>query len=358
MKTASLLASLAFSLTAFSLMGATTIISDDFTATNVGSGFLLGEGVNSGINPPTTRLTGTVAADLYYVRKGNKLDSGYTIGATNRCNVGSGLQSGRFTIAQLPGTNAFDFGPSIGTGSASAATPVVYDINISMANKVNPTTTNDIGRMTFAFGTEEGGGGKWSFGVQIVPVVGGGTYNILKRIKPAASGLATELNASITNGLASPIAARSEVTFLIRVTDAGAESTGNYNSRVQVSVDNGATWFYDTDSDSALVNGFRFESAARFVSFDQAPNSAADTYDNFSITTVDVGNGGTLTISNNNGTANLSLQGTPGQSYVIEASPDLTTWTGVYTNTAAVDGSVQFGEVPATNPTFYRSREE
>ncbi len=359
---------LTMALAASSLSGATVIITDSFTATNVGSGFLLGQGVNSDINPPTTtRLTGTAIADLYYIRKGNKGETAYSI-ATNAAstnnfvNITQGTQSGRFTLSQLPGTNAFDFGSALGTATATPQNPVVYDLNISMANKVNVGNTNNVaGRMTFAFGTTEGGGGTWSFGIQILPVNSGGGpnyYNIFKRIRILSSGLGSELNASITNA-ATQFLAASEVNFRMRVTDAGAQTGTNYNSRVQVSADAGATWFYDTAADVALTNGFRFDTAARFVTFDQAPNGGAQTYDNFSITTVDpVVNGGTLTISNNAGTATVSVQGTPGQSYVVERSLDLISWSGVYTNTAAANGSLQFSEAPSTSPSFYRSRTE
>ncbi len=39
-----------------------TIIADNYNVTGSGTGFALNTGVNTGINPPTTRLTGTAAA--------------------------------------------------------------------------------------------------------------------------------------------------------------------------------------------------------------------------------------------------------------------------------------------------------
>jgi len=274
-RSSSLVVGLALTLITAPVFGATYIVSDNFTAANVNSGFLPGEGVNSGINPPTvTRLTGTAVANLSYLKKGNKGDTAYTISG-NKCNITQGSQSGRFTISE-DGVNAFDFGPALGVANATPENPIVYDVAISMNNKVS-TNAATVGRMTFGFGTVEGGGGNWSFGIQILPT-SSGNYNIYKRIKIAASGLGAELNAVITNDVANA----SEVSFLMRVTDAGAE-TETYSSRVQLSINGGTTWFYDTQTDADLVNGWHLDTGARFVSFDQAPNGGADTYDNFSI---------------------------------------------------------------------------
>lgn len=261
------------------VFGATVIVSDNFTAVNVNSGFALGEGVNSGINPPTTRLTGTAAPDLHYVRRAAKGDSPYTISG-NKCNITQGLSTGRFTLSNDATTNAFDFGPALGVANATPTNPLVYDVGISMDNNVSTNDTS-IGRMSFAFGTVEGGTPAWSFGIQIIPTTNG-NYNVFKRIKIAASGLAADQNTLITNAGANA----SEVAFLMRFTDAGAESGADYHSRVQVSMDAGATWFYDTQSDTNLTNGFRFDLATRFVSFDQAPNGGLDVYDNFSISLI------------------------------------------------------------------------
>ncbi len=75
---------------------------------------------------------------------------------------------------------------------------------------------------------------------------------------------------------------------MVRVTDAGAESAA-YNSQVQVSLDGGSSWFYDTQTDSDLTDGFRLDGAGRYLSWDQAgagSGSGAFTYDNFSVTLV------------------------------------------------------------------------
>src|SRR3954467_14553190 len=84
-----------------SAFGATLILGDNYTAVNSGSGFALGSGVNSGINPPTTRLTGTAAANLRYLyTQGGtaKATSNFTIGS-NKLKVASAANSGRFTFS-------------------------------------------------------------------------------------------------------------------------------------------------------------------------------------------------------------------------------------------------------------------
>jgi hypothetical protein len=64
------------------IRAATTIISDNYNLANVGSDFALGNGVNSGVNPPTTRLTGTTASGLRYIKTaGAKVDSAHLISA-------------------------------------------------------------------------------------------------------------------------------------------------------------------------------------------------------------------------------------------------------------------------------------
>ncbi|MFN7138513.1 MAG: autotransporter-associated beta strand repeat-containing protein [Limisphaerales bacterium] len=92
--------------------------------------------------------------------------------------------------------------------------------------------------------------------------------------------MGADLNSGILNMGANTYG--TEITLLIRVTDAGAETSG-FNSRVQVSVNGGSTWFYDTATDSELSNGFRFDGAGRYVMWDVAPGAGDVTYDNFSI---------------------------------------------------------------------------
>ena len=65
---------------------------------------------------------------------------------------------------------------------------------------------------------------------------------------------------------------RLEQLWAIRITDAGSETT-TYNSRVQVSLDGGATWFYDTSTDDDLPNGWRLNGAGRYLLWDVAPDA-------------------------------------------------------------------------------------
>ena len=172
----------------YSAFGATTIISDNYTAVNVNSGFLLGEGLNSAINPPTsTRLTGTVAANLRYLKTGNKNTTVHDSQQQRERVVGSPIGA---LYPSADGTNPFDFATALGAGTATPGNPVVYDVAIAMNNK------GTTGRMSFALGTAETGAGGWNFGLQIFK--SGTTYNIYKRIKIGASGLGAEVNSVIT----------------------------------------------------------------------------------------------------------------------------------------------------------------
>ena len=255
-----------------------TIIADNYNVANVGSGFLLGEGVNSGINPPTTRLTGTAADGLRYITRTAKDPTGFYIGGNARLRVNSGAQSGRITLS-ADGTNPFDFASALGIGAATPANPVEYDITISMDN--NATA---IQRMSFALGTVEGSAGDWDFGLQLYRAVAGENfYTVGKRIDVGSSGLASDQNAGVLNMAAGTV--NSEVSFVIRVTDAGAE-TSAFNSRVRVSQDGGATWFYDTLADASLTSGWRLDGPGRYFSWDTAANDSNVTYDNFSVTIV------------------------------------------------------------------------
>ena len=69
----------------------------------------------------------------------------------------------------------------------------------------------------------------------------------------------------------------------MRVTDAGSQLTA-FNSRVQLSLNGGSTWYYDSATDSDLVNGFRFNGSPRIIMWDVAPDAGNVTYDNFSLT--------------------------------------------------------------------------
>ncbi|HET6408886.1 MAG TPA: PEP-CTERM sorting domain-containing protein, partial [Chthoniobacteraceae bacterium] len=63
-----------------------------------------------------------------------------------------------------------------------------------------------------------------------------------------------------------------------------------FNSRVQVSLDGGSSFVYDTLTDSSLPNGFRFDGANRYLIWDIAGTGATvtgfATYDNLSVVLV------------------------------------------------------------------------
>src|SRR4030095_12894995 len=94
------------------------ILSDNYNVTPNGTGFALNAGVNAGINPPTTRLTGTVAANLRYISTANpsKTNTAFAINS-NKLRVTSAANPGRFTFSN-DGTTPFNFAFSLGTGAA------------------------------------------------------------------------------------------------------------------------------------------------------------------------------------------------------------------------------------------------
>jgi hypothetical protein len=266
---------LVFVLANKSASGATLVLGDNYNVTGSGSGFNLNAGINSGINPPTTRLTGAAAAGLRYINTGTKATTAYTI-TSNKLRVSSASNPGRFVLS-ANGTTPFDFGPVLGVSGATPANPLVYDVSISMDND-----SVGIQRFSFALGTAEGDACSWDFGFQVYRASSGNNfYTIGKRIDTAASGLGGDLNEPILTMGAGTYG--TEITILMRVTDAGSESSA-YNSRVQLSLDGGSTWFYDTATDSDLAGtGWRLNGAGRILMWDVAPSAGNITYDNFSV---------------------------------------------------------------------------
>jgi autotransporter-associated beta strand protein len=263
--------------------GATVIVSDNYTATTSGTGFALNAGVNTGINPPTTRMTGTAAGGLRYLQTvTTRPAASYDIN-NNRVRVTADVTIGRYTLS-ANGSSPFDFGPALGTAYATPANPISYDVKISMRNDATASA-----RFSFGLATVEGDINNMDFAVQMYRAnTGDNFYTIQKRIdRGSFNGLTSidgtgDLNAvMMTTG---PGTNNTLVDFLIRVTDAGAESGVDYHSRIQVSLNNGSTWVYDTATDAALPNGFRFDATGRFIAFDQAGNTTGSVYyDAFSI---------------------------------------------------------------------------
>jgi hypothetical protein len=224
-------------------------------------------------------MGGTLASGMRYFPVGTaRLASFYTI-TGDKLQVNADNSIARFTLSN-DGVSAYDFSSALGTSLASALTPLTYDVRISMANHQNGTQ-----RFSFGIATAEGDATTWDFGTQLYQSGATSTRNeIRKRIDTASSGLASDVNAIMTTQGVGTFG--NEVDFLLRITDAGAESGGNYNSRVQVSLDGGTSFIYDTASDAALLNGFRFDGTARYFDFDIAGGAGVTgnvTYDNFSL---------------------------------------------------------------------------
>lgn len=259
--------------------GQTTIVSDNYDVTTSTTGFGLDNGVNFGINPPTTRLIGTAADGLRYLQT-------VTTRATNLYGISSSklrVQKentiGRFTLS-ANGLTPFNFASALGTAGATSTNPATYDITISMQN-------NAVGvpKVSFGFGTAEANVDNLDFGLQLYrAVLNNDFYTVGKCVNGASSGVASFKKAI----MAMPAGTGgSVINFLIRVTDAGAESGANFHSRVQVSTNSGSSFFYDTITDPDLPNGFRFDGAGRYFVWDQAGNAGDNGgnvfYDNFSV---------------------------------------------------------------------------
>lgn len=253
----------------------TNIVSDNYNVTGTNSGFDLNMGINTGINPPTTRLTGTAKANLRYIHTGTKATNSYTI-TGNKLQVTAAANPGRFVLS-ADGANSFDFRSALGIGAASATNRIIYDLSIKMKNdSVGPE------RFSFGMATAEGDLNFWDFGVQLYRTNSANNfYTIGKRIDSASTGLSSDLNEHITS--LTPNTFANELVILMRVTDAGAETTA-FNSRVQLSLNGGNSWFYDTDSDPDLAaTGFRFDGPGRHVIWDVAGSAGPVTYDGFSL---------------------------------------------------------------------------
>jgi autotransporter-associated beta strand protein len=254
------------------------IIGDDYNVTGTGSGFALGSGVNSGINPPTTRLTGSAAAGLRYIKAfGAKADTAHTI-------TGNKLQIARIatdssTLSLSPGSGTYDFATPLNILAATPAVPAVYDITINIASGGGSSAGNQ--RCSFALSSTAGTAGTWDFGIQIYRAASSDTnYTLQKRISAGASG-----SAAINLPITLVGTTNAEVPFLIRVTDAGAESS-TFNSRIQVSTNAGASWVYDSSTDPDLPSGFHFPSTSRFIYWDVAGGAGPITFDNFSLNSI------------------------------------------------------------------------
>ena len=113
--------------------------------------------------------------------------------------------------------------------TATPAHQVVYDISLKMMNRLSGTP-----RFSFGLGTQETTVDNQDFCLQLWRTNSTATrYWLQKRIDSGSSGVA-DLNRPIIRLAADTYG--TEISLLIRVTDAGAESGANYHSRVQVSL--------------------------------------------------------------------------------------------------------------------------
>lgn len=262
------------------------IVSDRFDVGGGDTGFSLNKGVNSMIKPPHTRLTGSAVENLRYLQTAlNRPPSHFSI-QEERLRIKPAPSIARFTLSD-DGSNPFDFGPVLKTDHASKANKIVYDVRIGMRN--DSTTA---ARVSFGIATSEGDVNKMDFAIQLYRAKQNDShYTIQKRFDrgsyrgattPGEDGDLNEVMKKTAPGTVGRM-----IDFLIRVTDAGAEGAFVYNSRIQVSLDDGASWIYDTEKDGDLPDGFRLDGTSRYFVFDQAANKSGDVwYDDFSVTVV------------------------------------------------------------------------
>jgi hypothetical protein len=271
---------------AWEIHAADTIVADNFNVVGAGTGFGLDTGINSGIGSGKTRLVGIAADGLHYIHTGGTRSLSCFDIDRNRLRIKEGGKPFRFTLS-ANGKAPFDFGPALRSDYASKTNRSIYDVRISMRNDA----TSD-SRCSFGISTRDGEVTKLDFALQLYRAKPKDTfYTIRKRFdrgsivgiaSPDASGDVHEVMTTTARGSVGTM-----IDFIIRVSDAGAEGTEHYNSRIQVSLNNGKTWVYDSDIDKSLRNGFRFDSTARYFIFDQAPNASGMVfYDDFSVTMV------------------------------------------------------------------------
>jgi autotransporter-associated beta strand protein len=255
------------------------VLNDNFNVTSGTTGFALGNGINFGINPPTTRLIGIASTNLRYMQTyTNKPASVYSID-NNALRIRTNSNVGRFTLS-ANGVTPFDFSAALGVSNASPARPIVYEIRLNMRND-----STSAARFSFGISTAEGDINAMDCAVQVYRNVSGDNfYTVAQRVDTNSSGTNDfELTTLTTTAPANTV--NTFLPILIRITDAGAESGTNYNSRAQISINNGTNWIFDTDTDTTeLPNGWRFDGAGRYFLFDIAGNSSADVYyDEFSV---------------------------------------------------------------------------
>ena len=94
------------------VFGQTTIIRDDYNASGRGTGFLLNQGINSGIHPPATRLTGSAAPRITYLyTQGSRPRPPRLIRWRQQTCGGGGANSDGYALAD--GSTPFNFADAL-----------------------------------------------------------------------------------------------------------------------------------------------------------------------------------------------------------------------------------------------------
>lgn len=248
-------------LTGGSAQAATLILGDDFDVVSSGTGFGLDAGVNRGITATTTRLQGTAAAGIRYWKteggRGNGLHyiTNSVVGEPpGKMFIGYGSNPSNIGFTNNAGGMA-DLGPALFTSAATPDIPSVYEVQVTIEY-------NNTNRFGFGISTAVGIPQHWDFGFELFRNNPADPLSIQKRID-AASGTGSDITALITNNIGN---AGEALTFIMRVTDAGAELGTAYSSRVELAVIQAGTtnWFYDTQADTTdLPFGWRFDALNR-----------------------------------------------------------------------------------------------
>lgn len=253
-----------FALSGLSLF-AQPVLSDtcDVTSGNSsGTGF----GANAGVNYQiTSRLSGTKSNGVSYVQTATtKAPSSYSI-TGNKIYVATATGAGRFTFT-ANGSTPLDFGAALGSTTANPASPVIYELSAKVSNQSPGTERTSIG-----FAAADNGIQTWNLGIQLVN--NGANLDLYRRVDSVSNPSAADYNNVIAT-LSGKAAA--EIDLRIRLTDAGGESGGNFNSRYEV-------WADGTNVFTSATGDFRFDASARLVLLDTAGGAGPVTYDAISL---------------------------------------------------------------------------
>ena len=155
------------------------------------------------------------------------------------------------TLSLSSGSGAYDFGPALNSLAATPALPAVYELTINIANSA---ASNQ--RCSFAISSAAGTADAWDFAIQLYhATTSDAFYTLQKRISAGACGRAR--SSTPPSAPWAPIR-QPRSSFLIRVTDAGAEADTNFQfARRNVS---GMTtnWIYDTSTDAGSAQRLAF----------------------------------------------------------------------------------------------------